>query len=62
MLAVNPRVAISPPGPFESRPAYRFTIMIDGTETHLQVLFYYADTKSENKLFVFAFSEAPDDP
>jgi len=58
-LAANPRLASGPPGPFETRPIYRFEIDVDGVVSEAQLVFFYAE--DENHLVGIIFGEAPDD-
>lgn len=55
-LAANPRQAIGPPGLFEQRPIFRFTINADGIPREMQVCFCYdPDDPAERTILITDF-------
>jgi hypothetical protein len=40
-LAASPRLAVAPPGLFETRPVYRFTLKADGEPRDVEVCFCF---------------------
>jgi hypothetical protein len=40
-LAANPKQAVAPPGLFEKRPVYRFSLHADGLPREMEVCFCY---------------------
>lgn len=46
-LETNPHLAgLKPPGPYETRPIYRFTIEVEGITSALQVAFVYGEDEN----------------
>ena len=56
-LAANPRQAVGPPGLFETRPVYRFTLQGDGIPREMQVCFCYdAEDPAERTILITDFA------
>jgi len=55
-LAANPKQAIGPPGLFESRPIFRFTLHADDIPREMQVCFCYdAEDPAERTILITDF-------
>jgi hypothetical protein len=55
-LAANPRQALAPPGLFEQRPIFRFTLQADGVHRDVQVCFCYdPDDPGERTILITDF-------
>jgi hypothetical protein len=55
-LAANPRQAVNPPGLFETRPIFQFTLHADGIPRIVQVCFCYdADDSGEQTILITDF-------
>src|SRR5260370_29322147 len=48
-LAANPRQAVSPPGLFEKRPVFQFTLHADGVPRTMLVCFCYDSEDSQER-------------
>lgn len=59
-LAASPKQAVAPPGPFETRPIFRFTLNPDGTPRDVQVCFCFdhAD-QGERVILITDFMSVP---
>jgi len=51
-LAANPRQASSPPGPFEQRPIFRFSLHAGSTRRDVQVCFCYDKDDREERIIL----------
>lgn len=55
-LAANPKQALSPPGPFEQRPIFRFSLHADGQRRDVQVCFCFdKDDSGERTILITDF-------
>lgn len=56
-LGANPRQAVGPPGPFETRPVFRFILKADGIEREVQICFCYdSDDVAERTILITDFA------
>jgi hypothetical protein len=59
-LAANPRQALAPPGLFELRPIFRFSLHADGVRRDVQVCFCYdQDDPGERTILITDFMPVP---
>jgi len=57
-LAASPKLAVSPPGPFETRPIYRFALNADGSNREVEVCFCFdVNDPGERTILITDFRE-----